>query len=163
MALPAFKQIGYAFKVGKQSFAGVVIASPFQMYLVQSQARTASLAMGGGLLAAMIDSALARRAKKTTIETRHLEAIDPAVLEHEDWPIYVTTSNASTDVLIISRDAVEMITHPSFTNLLQFTIEETPISIEYGVFRGAKLRDYLVETGWQVKWKGTVLSPGRTA
>jgi hypothetical protein len=161
---PAFRRIGITFGIGKQKYYGMAIASSEAMYLIMTQTRN-RLAQGvagglggalGGLVAGAIASAGA--AKAQPIRTCTVTELDPGILTHADWPFKGKSKEKNKQVLVVPRGAVEVVEHPSFTNVLKFRLADTPVTVEYLLFRGAGIRDYLVNTGWPLKWKGRALT-----
>ena len=164
---PAFKRIGTTFQIGKQKYYGMAIASPEALYLIMAQARndaTMALAGGlggavGGLIAGAIAAAGARKAQP--VRTCTLAELDPAVRDHPDWPFRAKRKDGPKQVLVVPRDEVDVLEHPSFTNLLKFKLGETAITIEYLLFRGGGVRDYLLAGAWPLRWRGRMLTHGQ--
>ena len=158
--VPVYKKISRTFKIDKQKYFGTAIASADKIYLVTSHARN-DLATGisgalGGAIGGLIVAALSKN--PDSISSCNLKQIDQDVVNHPDWPLKVTPENEGQSVLIIPRDAVRNIKHPALTNLLNLQSYGVNISIEYSMFRGRSVQDYLVDTGWPVTWKGENVS-----
>ena len=157
---PMFSEISGTFKIDKTKYFGSVVASQRFLYVIIRQKRNdLANAIGGGLggavgglIAGAISAAGSR--KSLTIETRKLDELHPKVLGHPDWPIKPTKKDSKYDVAIVPRELVALVDHPRFTNFLNFKVGETSITVEYFVMQGKLARDYLVKTGWPVRWCG---------
>ena len=134
---PVYKKIGGSFKIDKQKYFGSSIASAHSVYLVMSGVRN-DLATGiaggvGGLLGGLLWAIFQSGKKVDPISSCSLAEIDPSVLNHPDWPLKVTPKNQDFPVLIIPREDVTQIKHPSFTNLLEVHYGWEPVTIEYAL------------------------------
>lgn len=163
---PEYNRIGMTFKVGKQQYYGTVTASVEALYLIMAQRRNDfALAAGvaGGLIGGLIVGAITAMGSKKSqpVRTCKLEELGTDITSHPDWPVPLKPRNSDTEVLVIPRDAVDVIKHQSFTNLLQFNLADTPVTIEYLLLRGKRVQQYLLDAGWRLNWKGRLL--GTTA
>jgi hypothetical protein len=160
MEYPVFKKFSRTFAIGRHRFAGVGIASVDALYLIMVRELKLRLAMngaiGGGIMA-VLDELLQRWGGGVRVETYALRELPPEILQHEDWPYPCTQKTAKYRVLIVPREAVDVIKHPRFSDRLLFEIGETTVKVEYFFFRGKAVRDYLYAAGWKLKWGGQVL------
>ena len=166
MVIPAYKRISATFAIGKKKYYGMGIASRDAIYLIMTHDRNdgaAAAARMGGLVGGLIAAAVTNLmpAKTLTVVTTTVAQLPAEVRSHPDWPYGRKPKQEAKQVLVVPRSSVEALEHPSFTNLIKFTIDQTPVTVEYLLFRGAGIRDYLLATGWPVKWKGRVLRHGQ--
>jgi hypothetical protein len=148
--MPQYMQIGYTFKLGKSSWRGAVVASPEAFYLLQEmKASTAMLGAQFGLVGALVAAGAAKLAEPSETRTCDISQLDPAVLNHPDWPL---KKRKKGDMVVVAREDVGEIKHPRWTNLIKFDVDGEPASIEYALFRGKKVRQFLIDSGWPVSW-----------
>ncbi len=141
-----FAKIGGAFRVGKAKWLGPVVASPDAIYLVK-KARQRNNA-GGGLIGAAISAALQSRDRFDTCRYFELPA---EVTSHSDWPV---KRKKDCRVLIIPKNEIKQIKHPGFTNVLRLEFQGTDIRIDYLMFRGRFVKEFLHAGGWPLLWRG---------
>jgi hypothetical protein len=162
MVLPAFKRISTTFAINKQKYFGMGIVSPKALYFVINQKRN-DLAIGlmatGGALGGLIAGAIGTLSAKSSdsCQTCEVKSLDIDIRRHPDWPYSQKPQHETRQVLIVPRDIVYFIEHPSFTNFLIIKTGQANVKVEYLLFRGRSIRDYLYATGWPLKWCGELL------
>lgn len=162
MVLQAYKRISTAFAINKQKYIGMGIASPQALYLVVNQQRNdaaAGMAHLGGALGGLIAGAIMGLTPKTQDSLKYCEVkyLDTSIRRHPDWPYSQSPRHEIRRVIVVPREMVSLITHRSWTNFLTFDFDSTKIKMEYLLFRGASIRDYLLATGWPLQWCGEML------
>ena len=153
-AQSVYRKIGAAFTVGKVKWAGHVIASPDALYLLKVSRHNAGAAAGahaGGLIGALVVGAISAAFQKPdeTKSCKYFE-LPREVRDHPDWPI--KKQKHDIDVIVLPKPFVEGLRHPRFSNLLKLSAAGIPYSIEYTLFRGKKVKNFLAGAGWAVEW-----------
>lgn len=147
----------YAFKgvPGK----GLVIASADAIYLLGYATIDTSLPGGTGttsngvldLIIGVFELAAVFEEKRTA---SNYASLPSEIREHPDWP--VTKPSDYGMVVKVGRPAIDVIVHPRFSNLLWLRAGEVGINIEYKLFTGRKVREFLTQTGWNLQWPGPI-------
>jgi hypothetical protein len=149
-----FERIGITFHVGKSHWYGTVVASRDALYLPMERKRNdvaTGLAGGlggavGGLIAGAVMGAMGAKVPAGVTDLRKLP---DWARKHPDWPL---KNKDDCPVLVVPRQSVPAVYHPSLTNLLQFEFANEMVKIEYLLFRGKRVRATLESFGWPLKW-----------
>ena len=155
--MPKFMRIGTTFSVEKTKWYGTVVASAESIYLfLETRRNDVANAVGGGLVGGLIAGAVAGALERRLTSGGLCAVSDlPAdVLNHPDWPAKSLAKKRDLQVVVVPRSAVSTITHPSWGNLLRLEFQGQSVVIEYLLLRGAKVRDFLAESGWALDWAG---------
>jgi hypothetical protein len=148
-----YRKIGNSFNVNKAKWLGSVIASPEALYLLKEARQSAAAAAGvhGGLIGALVVGAISAAMQKPD-ETRSCNyfQLPQEVRDHPDWP--VKKQKKDVDVIVLPKQYVEGMRHPRFGNLIKLTAAGLNYSIEYTLFRGKAVKNFLTQAGWKIEW-----------
>lgn len=142
-------RIGYETRIGPQRWAGSVIATPAGLYCALVVANGVGDLMAGTAVAAW-------RASKFLGGPRIGTVADapPELLADRTGPLRRLQS--SLPMLIVPKQAVARIDKRSLiNNTLEFTLDDQKVVISHLVFAPGKVREYLAQTGWPLRWRGT--------
>ncbi len=160
MGVAGFEKISVLFRIDGRTFSGVGIASADCLYLILLRERRIDRILPwvilfgaiGALIANVLSSKEVDPDPRLSVETFPVKKLPLEIRKHRDWPFPFTAKMEGYWVLCIPRSGIEAIRHPAFTNLLTLKFGAARITMQYPSFRGAKVRDYLVATGWRLKW-----------
>lgn len=126
MGVPGFQKISVFFKIDRRSFSGVGIASASGIFLIilEERRRNVHLLPWGiwfGAIGGVIGALMSRREVSAdlnlSVGTCPVKNLPLEFRKHPDWPFPFTAKMEGHQVLWIPRERVEVIRHPSFTNL----------------------------------------------
>lgn len=170
MEIPAFKRISASFKIEQNKYQGMVVVSPDALYFVMVKKMDtatmgavigASFGLVGALVVGAIASALPKKEEEEEeepIRTCTVAELGADIRHHTDWPYKFKPKDEDKQVLIVNKQAVELVEHPRFGNILKIKAGDTLFRLEYLFFKGKSIRDYLTETGWPMNWAGELVN-----
>lgn len=102
-----------------------------------------------GLLEAAANAALPRRRE---LETRSYTDLAESVRNHPNWPFRDAVPYGR--VLMVPRDAVQVVRHTFGAHEVDLEFADTPIAIAFGDFGGWRVKRLLIAKGWPLRWSG---------
>ena len=148
--MPEFALVGHNSKLGKSAWQGPVVISRDQIYMVlQMKRSTAQVGAHFGLLGALIAHGAAKLAGPSQERTCDIAELHPDILNHPDWPLKKWRKG---DIQIFPRSDIASVRHPNWSNQVKFTICGETAAFEYGLFKGKKVKQALLDLGWEPQW-----------
>jgi hypothetical protein len=158
-----FQKIGYETKIGKNRWAGPVIATSDALYCVLRTPNSTShaLAAHGGLLGALAGAIVGAATKCDS---------EPVVLgKAGDAPDFLRAPptgplrrcKPDVPMLIVERRSIDTLCKDSWiNNVLCFAIGSTKVVVSHSLFSGRRVHEFLVNSGWPLRWRGQEFNKG---
>ncbi len=160
MANESFQKIGYETKIGKQRWAGPVIATPDALYcaLVIANGTTQLLAAGiggglGGAIGGAIAGAITAGSSKPKTSVAKIADVPQYLRAPDTGPFRRVKPDMA--VLIVARDSISHLEkNGMINNTLVFDLGDKHVTISHSMFGPSKARQYLIDSGWPLVWRG---------
>jgi hypothetical protein len=150
----AFLKIGGSFRIDKAQYRGPIVASADGLYLLKETEITMTAKMGAqfGLLGGLIAGAIDGMTKKLdTFVSCRLYELPLEIRQHPDWPL---RKRNDCPIVYLPKEMLGTIRHPRFSNVIMAYLDDKKFRMEYRIFTGARVKEFLIGHGWPIVWAG---------
>lgn len=142
VVFPDYRVIGSRFRIEGTRWDGPVVATADAFYLFQrSRERDAA-----PLVAKLVLSTIERDA---SVPACSYDQLPESLRNHPEW---LPFEELNCPVIVLGREQIKAVNHRRFSNMLDLETDAERVSVEYSLFTGSAVRQFLTTHHWPLMW-----------